>query len=466
MANDDPKLDPTDETASAGGKGKSRRRPPPTLDLAAHDVTATPAESASADAAPSEAAPADPHPEETLVADVEGTAPPQEPPAPVHPTEIPGAAPKAAKPVRQLGLVSGLVLAVISGLLGGAVALGVVSTFYSADQNIDSITALEARALDLRQRVDALESRAGTPVAGTLAPQELATRLDALETGLTELGSQVNQGEAVSPAPDGTSAALDTRISALEDKVAALPAPAAAATPDEVAAIGARVNTLEQRVSAIPAPAPAASPQDVATTNARVSALEQRLTEFSARQQASGQGAAQLIALDALHEAIAEGRPFATELRASRALLGAGGDTLAALEPMAGEGFAGGPALAARLKAATAPAPATVAAPSAGTSTGEKGVLDKLYDSAKGLVSIRRSTQAQSGSEPGELAAAEAALARRDYSAAMAALNALPEAEKQAAAPIISSLEARQAALATVAGLSQHVLATFAGGAQ
>jgi hypothetical protein len=455
VANDDPKLDPTDDTTNTGGKSKSRRRPPPTLDLAANDVTPE---------MPADSVPADPPSEEAPVVDVEGTAASEPPPSPVHPTETPGAAPKAAKPVRQFGFVSGLAIALVSGLLGGAVALGVVSTFYSADQNIDSITELEARALDLRQRVDALESRAGTPVAGTLAPQELATRLDALETGLTELGSQVNQGEVATPTPDGTSAALDTRIGALEQKVAALPAPAAAATPDEVAAIGSRVNALEQRVSAIPAPAPAASPQDVATTNARVSALEQRLTEVSARQQTSGQGAAQLIALDALHDAIAEGRPFATELRASRALLGSGGDTLAALEPVAGEGFAGGPALAARLKAATAPAP--VAAPSAGTSTGEQGVLDKLYESAKGLVSIRRSTQAPSDTEPGERATAEAALARRDYTAALAALNALPAAEKQAAAPIISSLEARQAALATVAGLSQHVLATFAGGAQ
>lgn len=452
MANDDPTLDPTDGTTNTGGKSKSRRRPPPTLDLAANDVTPE--------------KPTDPEPEEKPVADVEGTAAPEPPPAPVHPTEIPGAAPKAAKPTRQLGFVSGLALALVSGLLGGAVALGVVSTFYSADQNIDSITELEARALNLRQRVDALESRTGAPVAGTLAPQELATRLDALETGLTELGSQVNQGESGSPAPDGASAALDTRISALEDKVAALPAAAAAATPEEVAGLGSRIGALEQRVSAIPAPAPAASPQDVANTNARVSALEQRLNDFTARQQASGQGAAQLIALDALHDAIAEGRPFTTELKASRALLGAGGDTLAALEPMAGEGFAGGPALAARLKAATAPAPDPVATPAAGTSTGEQGVLDKLYESAKGLVSIRRSTQVETGAGMEELAMAEAALARRDYTAALAALNALPAAEKQAAAPVISSLEARQAALATVAGLSQHVLATFAGGAQ
>lgn len=457
MANDDPTLDPTDDTTNTGGKSKSRRRPPPTLDLAANDVTPE---------KPTDPEPAAPQPDEKPVADVEGTAAPEPPPAPVHPTEIPGAAPKAAKPTRQLGFVSGLALALVSGLLGGAVALGVVSTFYSADQNIDSITELEARALNLRQRVDALESRAGAPVAGTLAPQELATRLDALETGLTELGSQVNQGESGSPAPDGASATLDTRISALEDKVAALPAPAAAATPEEVAGLGSRIGALEQRVSAIPAPAPAASPQDVANTNARVSALEQRLNDFTARQQASGQGAAQLIALDALHDAIAEGRPFATELKASRALLGAGGDTLAALEPMAGEGFAGGPALAARLKAATAPAPAPVATPAAGTSTGEQGVLDKLYESAKGLVSIRRSTQAETGAGIEELAMAEAALARRDYTAALAALNALPAAEKQAAAPVISSLEARQAALATVAGLSQHVLATFAGGAQ
>lgn len=462
MANDDPKLDPTDDAGGTGAKGKSRRRPPPTLDLAATDVTPeTPAATEPADPAPAV--------DEVPVFDAEGSAAPDEPPAPVHPTVIPGA-PKAGKPVRQLGLFGGLVVALISGLLGGAVALGLVSTFYSAEQNIDSITELEARALDLRQRVDALESRPGAPVsapaAGTLAPQELATRLDALEAGLTELGGKVNQSETTSAAPDEATAALGTRLGALEEKVGSLPAPAATPTPDEVAALGTRLGALEQRVGAIPAPLPAASPQDVASANARIGALEQRLAEVSTRQQTSGQGAAQLIALDALHDAIAEGRPFATELRASRALLGAGGNTLAALEPAAGEGFAGGPALAARLKAATAPAPEPAASPAAGASTGEQGVLDKLYESAKGLVSIRRSTQASMGAGAGELATAEAALTRGDYAAALAALNALPAAEQAAAAPVVSAIEARQAALATVAGLSQHVLATFAGGAQ
>ncbi|MGA0562679.1 COG4223 family protein [Ancylobacter sp. VNQ12] len=457
MANDDPKLDPTDDAAGTGAKGKSRRRPPPTLDLAATDVT------------PETPAAAEPVADEVPVFDAESPAAPDEPPAPVHPTAIPGA-PKAGKPVRHLGLFGGLVVALISGLLGGAVALGLVSTFYSAEQNIDSITELEARALDLRQRVDALESRSGAPVsapaAGTLAPQELATRLDALEAGLTELGGKVNQSETTSAAPDEATAALGTRLGALEEKVGSLPAPAATATPDEVAALGSRVGALEQRVGAIPAPVPAASPQDVASANARIAALEQRLAEVSARQQTSGQGAAQLIALDALHDAIAQGRPFATELRASRTLLGAGGDTLAALEPVAGEGFAGGPALAARLKAATAPAPEPAASPAAGASTGEQGVLDKLYESAKGLVSIRRSTQASIGAGAEELATAEAALMRGDYAAALAALNALPAAEQAAAAPVVSAIEARHAALATVAGLSQHVLATFAGGAQ
>ena len=469
MADDDRKHEPSEDVAPAG-KGKSRRRPPPTIDLAATDVTpAKPDDAPTSDDAataeppvtppPSDDAPSDDAPSEVPVLDVEGTAAPEAPPEPVHPTEVPGKKADPEKPKRPLGLVSGLILALVSGMLGGAVALAVVSTFSSAEQDADAITELEARALDLRQRVDALESRGEAGVAaGTQAPEELATRLDALESGLAALGGRVDAREAA-PAD----AAFGGRVEALEQKVAALPAPAAAASPDEVAALGARLGALEQRVGAIPAPAPAATPEDIAGANARIGALEQRLAEVSSQQQTSGQGAAQLIALDALHDAIAEGRPFATELKASRALLGANADALAALEPAAGEGFASGPALAAQLEAATAPVAAP--APPAGSPATGDGVLDKLFDSARSLVTIRRSTLAAAGGSE-DLATAQAALVRGDYAGAKAALDALPEAEKAAAAPILAAIEARQAALATVAGLSQQVLASFAGGNQ
>jgi len=180
-------------------------------------------------------------------------------------------------------------------------------------------------------------------------------------------------------------------------------------------------------------------------------------------QRASGQGASQLVALASLRDAVASGRPFATELKAARVLLGEEAAPLAALETASAAGFGDGPALAARLKAATAPVPAPAStAPTAGTSTVE-GVVERLWDSAQNLVVIRR---ASGPSGDPRLADADAALARGDYASARAALAGVPESERAAVQPVIAALDARQAALAAIAGLNQRVLATLAGGAQ
>ncbi len=125
----------------------------------------------------------------------------------------------------------------------------------------------------------------------------------------------------------------------MEDKLSSLPAPAPAATPDDVAAATARIGALESKVAALPAPAPSVSPDDLAAATSRIAALEQKLSAVASTQQASGQGAAQLVALSALREAVLGSKPFTAELKAARALLGAEAAPLAALEPVAAEGF-------------------------------------------------------------------------------------------------------------------------------
>ncbi|WGD28516.1 hypothetical protein AncyloWKF20_11865 [Ancylobacter sp. WKF20] len=485
MATKDSKHEPTGsatetdhEALEAGARGKSRRRPPPTLDLAATEV---PPPTGAKDTPPSE----DAAPAEVPVLDADGgplkdtdtvnnpdkadaEAPSSEtpPPEPVHAAELPGTPAEAPVPKRQMGLVTGLIAALVSGVIGAAVALAVVNTFYSAEQNADAITQLEARALDLRQRVDAMESAAGgtAPAANINLPQDLATRLDALESGLADVGERVNGiADNAAPAPATSPeefAALGGRLDALQQKVDGLPAPAPSVAPEQLTALSGKVDALQQQVAAIPAPPPAASPQDLATATARISALEQRLATVAQQQQASGQGAAQLVALSALQVAVSGGQPFTTELKATRALLGAGGEGLAALEPKAASGYGTGPALADQLKAATTPAPSAVAAPA------DAGVLDRLVESAKGLVTVRRSDDAPVGADAEAVATARAQLQRNDYAGALATLNGLPAEGKSAVAPVIESLEQRQAALATIGGLSHHVLASLAGGTQ
>ncbi|WP_428031078.1 COG4223 family protein [Ancylobacter sp.] len=460
MATDDPNKGAEDKPEAGA---KPARRKPPTLDLAAKEVVSVPDDAATGDTAPEAAAPetvrANPPatdvaaPSEAPALDAADASPPDTPVPPAEPSEAGetrGAPPEPVHPIpppaaprspRTLGVIGTLFAALLSGVIGAAFALAVVSAFSNAEQNVDAITDLEARALDLRQRVELLETRSGEAAApGLDAPAELATRLDALESGLDSLGKKVDTLPAA-PASAGAGTAP-------------------VASSEDVAAVRGQIEALEQRVGALPAPVPAASPADLDATNTRLKALEDKLGAATAAQRESGQGAAQMVMLGRLREAVASGRPFATELKAAQSLLGSEGASLAALEPAAANGFATGPALAAQLRTATAPATATEPTPEAAA---EEGFAAKLLSGAKKLVTVRRSEDA--ASTPA-LAQAEAALARDDVDAARAALAALPESERTAAQPVLAALDARQAALATIAELDRRVLATLAGGAQ
>ncbi|HEY9212387.1 MAG TPA: hypothetical protein VIQ29_05985, partial [Ancylobacter sp.] len=187
MANDDPvehdpiKNDSAPEAVSPAapeGAKPRRRNPPPTIDLAARDVTPVPDDAATSE--PPVKPTVEPAPEpapETI----------DEPDAFEEAAAFGEAPPEAPREPRKLGIFGGLVVGVISGLLGGAVAVGVMSSFYGAEENIDAITDLEARQVDLRQRMETIEARSGAPAPAPVnaaLPDELAARLDALEAGI------------------------------------------------------------------------------------------------------------------------------------------------------------------------------------------------------------------------------------------------------------------------------------------
>ncbi|MDR6952011.1 hypothetical protein J2X65_001362 [Ancylobacter sp. 3268] len=384
-------LDPANEVAPA-----VPRRRPVTLDLPAKDLTPPP-----------------PRPEpQAAAADAAGAG---------------LAASEKGRKRQSLGLIGASILALAAGLMGGAVAFALVSTFYSAEQNIDSITDLEARALDLRQRVEQLEAQPGqpAPAAPTVVasvPAELTARIEALEGGLT--------------AADAKLAEADSRIAALAEA----PAPVAA---------------------------PAASPEAVQQAEARIAALEGRINEVAAQRQAGTQAAraaAALATLGALEAAIAAGVPYETELQASRTLLGDQAAGLSALEAAALTGLPAGPVLAGRLKAALAEAPAPAAGAGAGAAApADAGIVDKLWNSASSLVTVRRNSGAAEASSEPAIAAAQDALGRGDVAEALTVLGGLPEASKQKLAAVIGAMEARQAALATVAGVKRQLIADIAG---
>lgn len=436
MASDDPADDPRDgdpgETPPRDpSSGRFRRRPPPTLDLPATDVTpretvattdsaAEREEAGAAEAAAEAASVAESTDSTTSAAASDANDPP------------PAAMPPTAPPRRQMGLPAIIFAALFSGLVGGAVAFMVASSFFDAAENIDAITDIEARVMDLRQRMDAIENRqpAGSdPRVGALADQ-----ITALETKLAAV-----QGAPASPPPE-----LMERIAAAE-------------------ALARQANTDASR--------PAASPDALAALGSRVAGLEQGIDGLAKAGEMTAKGAAQLAALAALRSALSTAAPIDVELGAARALLGPAGVALEPLQKFAASGLPNGPQLAQRLREAFAvsdtPASASTAAEPDAVAAEEPGLLARLKRSAEGLVSVRKvedGAPTDSGETvPADLAKAEAALMRDDMVAALAALKTLPAADAAKAGPIVADIEARQAALASIATLNRQVLAALSG---
>lgn len=433
--------EPVDDPAPAAPGG---RRRPVTLDLPAKDLT-----------------PPSPVPPSATAGRSGGAAS-----GAASTTSGAASAAAATKPRRSLGLVSGAVLALVSGALGAAFAVAVVNTFYSAEQNVDALTELEARALDLRQRVDTLEARAQqapaaqAPATGDAAPDAaLAERLTALENGLTGLGTKVNELASAPPAANAPAASpealqqLEGRVAGMEEKVAAL-----TALNDQVSSLGGQVSTLNGQVSGLSGQVSGLGGQIGA-----LAALPAKVDALTAERRDNAAAAAGLSALAALRAALAEGTPYEPELAAARKLLGDKAAPLSGLEASAATGLPTGPALAERLKAAFAAAPEGTADTSSAAAPADAGIVDKLLASASSLVTVRRTGDGAAQDAGPAVAAADAALMRGDVAEALTALGGLPDAEKQKLAAVIGAMEARQQALTTVAQLNRQLIADIAG---
>lgn len=477
----------------AGARG--RRRPPPTIDLPAKDLT-PPEEKAAQDKAVEESAAADKTAEATVVEERaaeeraaeekaaylhtetgEGVAPDADaaPPAP-PPTETPR---------RSLGLFSGLIIALISGLISGAIAAMVVASFFGPTENIDALTDLEARTVELRQRTDALEARPQAADPST-AVAALGQRLDTLTATLDGVAGKVSALESAPPpaaaepagaAPAAVPPELNARLDALEAlaKQASEANQAPAAPSPELAARLDTVEALAKQASAAASSAaerPAVSPDALSALGDKLTALEQRVASVAKANEASARGAAQLAALGSLREAVLRGAPFATELAAARNLLGPAGDVLQPLDAYAAAGFPSGAMLLKRLteaKAEVPAAPATSPAVETPAAPADEGIFARLTRSAEGLVSVRKVDEAApaaagEATEAG-YARVAAALSRDDMAGAAREIEALPAKAREAAQPVAADIAARSKALADIDTLNRQILAGLAGSA-
>jgi hypothetical protein len=431
----------------AGGHPRRRRVPPPTIELAATDVSA-PSESTAA-ASP------DPAPSEPVSAPVEGD------PAPADAAALPGddaaekllyaAAEEPSAASDRESRASPVWPFAAAGALGAALALLVAGGTWAllgpaSDQQAD----MNARLSRIETQLGAL-SRPAAPGSDSRSLDDVTQRLGRIESTLGERLAAVDR--EIKPLADGL-ADLGRRDN---DTVAAARlarerADAAAKSLSEVAQQLAQLNAAR-------AAAPAVERADLDALAKRLAGLEastrqigEQLTRI-ANASSPGNTRQAVVAL-ALNTAVERGGPYARELAAIDPA-GAGAGALAALKAFADTGVPSAATLARELAAVMPAALKAADVPAAGGS-----LLERLQSSAGRLVRVRPSAQeSQPGDEPAAvLSRVQARTTRGDIAGAVAEAAKLPAAVRAPLEPWIKRAETREAALGAAATLAAQSL--------
>lgn len=289
---------------------------------------------------------------------------------------------------------------------------------------IDSLQdRLEALRRDAASRLDALEQARAEQDSMQAALQSVQARLDALEQA--------------APASTGGGPELDalkTRLDALEERLKAGADPSAG--PRMVSAlqdIRKRLQALERQSEAEQAYASRldALEQSLADIAGRLHRLEQRGAHDSRR-------AALALAMLALDDAARTGQPFVRQWQALAKITPQDANVLA-LKPLA---RTGAPTPAQLAQALAEQGDAIRAAASKPAGPGKPGLGARLRAGLSAMVSIRRVDGSGDGVDA-VLARAHKALAQDDVRAALAALDSLDGAARQAAQDWIGKARAR-----------------------
>ncbi|WP_349358692.1 mitofilin family membrane protein [Stappia sp.] len=346
----------------------------------------------------------------------------------------------------------------------------------------------------LRGQISALEERvaalAAAPDAGDL-PEDVAGRLDAVESGLGELRRFVSSGGAGETAGlaslEQSLAGLSDQardnaesVSALGERVDALSAEleadpgtdalaarvgeletALAGAQDTASGLAGLRETVDAVAQTVAAQGETAGQQ--ATTleavrtdlgaleerlgarlsdlSAQVSALDERLTPVEARigDATARETAARALAVSRLKAALDRGAPFETELAAVAAALPQDAD-LGVLSERAGDGVPTQATLKARFGAVARSMSAALDRPADGD------VVDSFWSNARSLVSIRQPGDTDADTPAAALGRMEARVEAGDFAGAVEAYETLPEAVRAAGADWVADARARVAA--------------------
>ena len=302
-----------------------------------------------------------------------------------------------------------------------------------APNPLPSSAAAQNVAPDLTARLDkierALAAQRSDPALGNRIA-ELAAQTKALADNLAALTRRVDEIAATS---QSAAKGADTALNAAETaKSASEAASKDQVRHEDVDALASRIMALESAVkglAAVTAPLTSSGAADRAA----------RLT----------------IAAEALRAAVERGAPYQSELSSLNAL-GVDAKKTEALEPFASSGVPSAASLARELEALV-PALQDASEPRSGDTT----FVERLKNNAQKLVRITP-LNAPAGNDPQAVVdRIRIDATRADIGAALADINALPDAAKPLAAAFIKKAAAREAALTASQQIAAEALAAL-----
>ncbi len=315
-------------------------------------------------------------------------------------------------------LIGGLAGTAGGSLLPGFLGLGQSTGVGEIQKLQQQVTALANRPQasgsadieGLRQKVQSLEGDIARRVSD--AEKKLVDRLAGLETGLKD--------------------------------ATARPGTAAASPPVDLSPLTQRLGTLEQGLKALDGKAEAG----LKAAEPRIAAIAQQVDQATKRMNAAG-AAPFFAATQGLAQTFQSGRPFVTELTAME-LLGAEPGQIAALRPFAEKGAATIQQISTQFLSLAS----TIARSGEAEASTAMGYLQRF-------VKIRPAGEI-GGSTPADLVATiEAALARSDIPAALAAWRKLPEQARILSKDWAAAAEARHNAGNSLSALQSAAIAAL-----